>query len=176
MKKQNPPHCWNGSKIQQKNRRKRQNRDPFNYSVIHVHLIGFLFVTTSRSFPHSGLITGFNRTGATSGAGTAYPSGAREFTPGFQWGSCYSIFSFMCMFCRSLFVLLYFFFWPLYCLYFFDVRVLITPLVSSNFSYREKGNFDTNTSRPEITSFLIKQQQKMSRSDLIKQCLKIPTG
>ena len=25
--------------------------------------------------------------------------------PGFQWDSCYSIFSFMCMFCRSLFVL-----------------------------------------------------------------------
>jgi hypothetical protein len=32
---------------------------------------------------------------------------------GFKCGSCYSIFSFMCMFCRSLFVLLYFFFWPL---------------------------------------------------------------
>ena len=29
--------------------------------------------------------------------------------------SFYSIFSFMCMFCRSLFVLLYFFFWPLIC-------------------------------------------------------------
>ena len=43
-----------------------------------------------------------------------YPSGAPEFTPGFQWGSCYSIFSFICMFCRSLFVLLYFFFWPLW--------------------------------------------------------------
>ena len=42
--------------------------------------------------------------GATSGAGTAYPSGAPELTPGFQWGSCYSIFSFICMFCRSLFV------------------------------------------------------------------------
>ena len=26
--------------------------------------------------------------------------------PVFKWGSCYSIFSFMCMFCRSLFVLL----------------------------------------------------------------------
>ena len=39
-------------------------------------------------------------TGATSGAGTAYRSGAPEFTPGF-----YSIFSLMCMFCRSLFVL-----------------------------------------------------------------------
>ena len=26
------------------------------------------------------------------------------FKAGFQWGSCYSIFSFICMFCRSLFV------------------------------------------------------------------------
>ena len=50
-----------------------------------------------------------NTTGATSGAGTVYPSGAHAFTPGFQWGSCYSIFSFMRIFCRSLFVLLYFF-------------------------------------------------------------------
>ena len=39
-----------------------------------------------------------NPTGATSGARTAYPSGAPEFIPGFQWGSCYSIFRFMCMF------------------------------------------------------------------------------
>ena len=51
-----------------------------------------------------------NTTGATNGAGTAYPSGAPEFTPEFQYSSCYSIFSFICMFCRSLFVLLYFFF------------------------------------------------------------------
>jgi hypothetical protein len=55
----------------------------------------------------------FNATGATSGGGNAYPSREPEFTPGFQWSSCYSIFSFMCMFCRSLFVLLSFFFWPL---------------------------------------------------------------
>jgi hypothetical protein len=47
---------------------------------------------------------------------------------------CYSIFSFICMFCRSLFVLLYFFFWPLCCLFFFDIRILITPLVTSNSS------------------------------------------
>ena len=40
----------------------------------------------------------------------------------------------MCMFCRSLFVLLYFFLWPLCCLFFFDLRILITPLVSSNSS------------------------------------------
>ena len=76
-----------------------------------------------------------NTTGATSGAGTAYPSGAPEFTPGFQWGSCYSIFSFICMFCRSLFVPLYFFFWPLCCLFYFDIRFLIAPLVSSNSSF-----------------------------------------
>ena len=31
------------------------------------------------------------------------------------------------MFCRSLFVLLSFFFWPLCCLFFFDIRILITP-------------------------------------------------
>ena len=70
-----------------------------------------------------------------SGAGIPYPSGAPEFTPGFQWGSCYSIFSFICMFCRSLFVLLYFFLWSFCCLFFFDIRILIAPLVSSHFSY-----------------------------------------
>ena len=55
--------------------------------------------------------------------------------PGFLWGSCYSIFSLICMFCRWLFVLLYFFFWSLCCLFFFDVRILIAPLVSSNSSF-----------------------------------------
>jgi hypothetical protein len=49
--------------------------------------------------------------------------------------SCYSICSFICMFCRSLFVLLYFFFWPLCCLFFFDIRILITLLLSSNSCY-----------------------------------------
>ena len=40
-------------------------------------------------------------------------SGAPEFTPGFQWDSCYSIFCFIYMCCRSVFVLLC-------CLIFFD--------------------------------------------------------
>ena len=39
------------------------------------------------------------------------------------------------IFCKWLFVLLSFFFWPLYCLW-FDIRLLITSLVSSNRSYR----------------------------------------
>jgi hypothetical protein len=42
-----------------------------------------------------------------------------------------SLVSLMCMFCRSLFVLLYFFFWPLRCLFFFDLRILITPVALS---------------------------------------------
>ena len=58
-----------------------------------------------------------------------------EITPGFYWGSCYSIFSFICMFCRSLFVLLSPFFWPLCCLFFFNIRILIATLISPNSSW-----------------------------------------
>ena len=47
-----------------------------------------------------------------------------------------SVFSFMCMFCISVFVLLYFFFRPLCCLLFFDLRIPITPLIPSNSSYK----------------------------------------
>ena len=43
------------------------------------------------------------------------------------------------MFCRSLFVRLHFFFWPLCCLFFFDIRFLIAPLGSSNFSCVQDG-------------------------------------
>ena len=55
----------------------------------------------------------------------------------FLVGSCYPIFSFMCMLCRSLFVLLYSFFWSLCCLFFLDIRILITNLVSSISSYEK---------------------------------------
>ena len=37
-----------------------------------------------------------NKMGATTGAGTAYRSGAHAFTPNFKWGSYYLIISFMC--------------------------------------------------------------------------------
>jgi hypothetical protein len=50
----------------------------------------------------------------TCGAGTAYLSWGSEFSLGFfLLDSCYWISSFMCMFCRSFFVLLYFSYWPL---------------------------------------------------------------
>ena len=84
-------------------------------------------------------------TGATNGVGTAYPSGASGFTPGFQWGPSYTVFSFMCMFCRSLFVISSFFFCPLCCLFFFDLRILITPLVSKN-------STDNNSTNISITN------------------------
>ena len=84
-------------------------------------------ICLSRSFPHSRLITG-SVTRLTQWVPLVEQE--HELTP----GSCYAIFSFICMFCRSLFVLLYFFFWPLCCLFFFDIRILIAPLVSSNSS------------------------------------------
>jgi hypothetical protein len=51
-----------------------------------------------------------------------------------------SIFSFICMVCRSLFVLLFFFLWPLCCLFFFDIRILITPLGSLNSFYYKNSD------------------------------------
>ena len=47
-----------------------------------------------------------NTTSTTSGARTAYLSRAPNFSPGFLWGLCYTIFSFMCMLYRLLLVLL----------------------------------------------------------------------
>ena len=65
---------------------------------------------------------------------------------------------FLCMFCRSLFVLLYFFFWPLCCLFYFDIRILITPLVSSNSSQRLN---DTKGDRWE--NFLVDNMHENSK-------------
>jgi hypothetical protein len=73
-------------------------------------------------------------TGVTSGAGTAYPSRAPEFTPIFSEVQVAPSLVFCEDFCRSLFVLVYFFFWPLCCLYCFDLQILITPLAFSNSS------------------------------------------
>jgi hypothetical protein len=87
----------------------------------------------------------FQNTTATRGSGTAYPSGAPEFTPSFSGVRVTrSILSCMCIFCRSLVVLLSFFFWPLCCLSFFDLRILITPLVSSNSSCQTIRHYNKN--------------------------------
>jgi len=68
--------------------------------------------------------------GATSGAGIAYPSGAPEFTPVFS--RVHVTRSLVLCVC---FVDRWLSFWALCCLFFFDLRILITTLVSSNSSY-----------------------------------------
>ena len=75
-----------------------------------------------------------NTTGVTSAAGTAYPFGVPGFTPilvGFVlFDAQFYMNVLQIVVCT--FVL---FFWPLCCLFFFDIRILITPLVSLNLSY-----------------------------------------
>ena len=65
-----------------------------------------------------------NTKGNNSGAGTVYPSGTPEMIPGFCGVRVPKSLVFCVVFCRSLFVLLSF----------FDLRILITPLVSSKSS------------------------------------------
>jgi hypothetical protein len=74
-----------------------------------------------------------NKTGATYGAGIAYPQRTTKFTSGFYWVA--RSFVFFVMFSRSLFVLLDFFIWSLCCLFFFDLTLMVAPLVFSNISY-----------------------------------------
>jgi len=65
---------------------------------------------------------------ATRRAGNAYPSGAPEFTPVFSGVHVTQFFVLCVMFCRSLFIVLSFFFWLLCCLSFFGLQILITSL------------------------------------------------
>jgi len=89
------------------------------------------------SFPHSLLITGFvtRLTRRVSLVEQELPTLPEHLSsPRLLVGFVLLDLSFMCMFCRSLIVLVYFLFWSLCCL-FFDIRILITPLVSSNSSH-----------------------------------------
>lgn len=75
-----------------------------------------------------------NTAGASIGAGTAYRCGVDTRL---CWVRLTQSFLSCVVFCRSLFVMFAFFFSPqsyLYCLTFFDIRLLITSSVSSNFS------------------------------------------
>jgi len=84
------------------------------YLLFHLQFLRNVIITKTK----------VNAMGATSGAGTAYPSGAPEITPGFQWVRV----------ARSLVLCVIFFVWPLCYLFFFDLRILIVPLVSLNSS------------------------------------------
>jgi len=101
---------------------------------IYVFFCVFIYVFWSPTrFPYQMMFVSFNSntTGATCGAGTVKPFGL-EFTLGFSVVRVTRSLLFCVVFCRSLFVLLSNFFWPLCCLSFFDLRLLIIPLISSN--------------------------------------------
>ena len=65
-----------------------------------------------------------NTTGAISGAGTAYPSGAPDIFPISSWVRVTQSLGLCVVFCKSLFVLIFFFL--LYYLYFLELLFLIT--------------------------------------------------
>ena len=83
--------------------------DRYGISVTNDHRYVPLVINTYRCFPHARLITGFVT--RFSGVHVARPLGL-----------C------VCFIDRCLF------FWSLCCLFFFDIRILITPLVSLNSS------------------------------------------
>ena len=130
----------------------------YGISVTNDHGYVPLVVITFRSFPHSWFITGFvtrlTRWAPLVFSGVrvtrslvlyvCFVDRCLSFCT-FSFGHCVvcsssiygfwlslwylqTLLSFICMFCRSLFVLLYFFFWPLCCLFFFNIRILITSL------------------------------------------------
>ena len=97
-----------------------------------------LVVNTSRSFPHSWLIIGF-----VSRLTRRVPLVEQELPTLPEHLSSPPVFNGVCvirslvlyvMFCRSLFFLLSFLFWSLCGLFFFDIRILITLLVSPDSS------------------------------------------
>ena len=75
-----------------------------------------------------------NTAGVTSGAGTAYPSSTHEFTSVFS-GVRVTRFIFLCVcFVDGWFFLFFVLFCTLCYLFFLDIQIMITPLVSSNSS------------------------------------------
>ena len=110
--------------------------DRYGISVSQMTIYVPLVINISRSFPHSWHITGF-----VSRLTRRVPLVEQELLTLPVHLSSPPIFSgirvtrsFVYVFCRSLFVLLSFFFLPLCYLSYFDLRILITPLVSSNSS------------------------------------------
>ena len=77
---------------------------------------------------------GSNTMDATCGIRAAYPFGAPGYISGFSWIHVARSLFYKVMFCKSLFVILSFFLWSVCCLYFFDLHLLITPSISSDFS------------------------------------------
>jgi positive regulator of sigma E activity len=74
-------------------------------------------------------------TDVTGGAGTANPS------VGIHCSSCVQSLVFHVLFCRSLLVIIFLLFWPLYYLSFFDLPFVITHMIYSMFSYLANAGY-----------------------------------
>jgi hypothetical protein len=101
-----------------------------------------LDANSSLSFPHSWLITGFvtrltRRASLVEQELLTLPEHLSSPTVINEVCVTRSL-VFCVMFCRSLFILLSFSVWSLCCLSFFELRIMITPLVPSNSSHRNQ--------------------------------------
>jgi hypothetical protein len=91
---------------------------PIGPSLPHFYIVTCLYFVFSQS----------NTMGATCGAGTATPPEHLSLPLVFSGVHVTQSLVLCVIFCRSLFVLLFFFFWPLCCLSFFDLQILISSL------------------------------------------------
>ena len=87
-----------------------------------------------------------------------------------RWVRVSRSFVFCVMFCRSLFVSLFFFVWSFHCLSFFDLR-LITPLVSSYFSCQSlRSTCGFNLLKPNIVHCSHGLHGRTSQTQIIWIC------
>ena len=103
-----------------------------------------LVVSTCRSFSRSWLITRVTRQVSLVEQELSTLLEHLSSLPVFREVNVARSLVFCVMFCRSLFVLVSFIFWPLCCLSFFDLQILITPLASLSSScqwFRQVGDF-----------------------------------
>jgi len=88
------------------------------YLVI-IYIFNFMFQLCCFVYVNCTFYVIPSKMGATSGAGTAYPSGEHDSPPGFSMVRVTRSLVLCVMYRRSLFVPLPFLFWPLCCLFFF---------------------------------------------------------
>jgi hypothetical protein len=65
-----------------------------NY-LLHPTSVCEVYIHNDKAILSSVYIIKLDTTGTMSRAGTVYPSGAPEFSRGYKWGLCWSIFSFL---------------------------------------------------------------------------------
>ena len=120
------------------------------------------FVLLSSLMTYHMIFTKSNMTCVTSGSWTTRLSGTHELTPVFSGVRDARSIIFCVVFCRSLFVILRLYFWPLYNLSVFYLRLLITPWVfifSSKKQYKSALKENKTLYRVSCTTMYIRNLQ-----------------